>query len=248
MAARAHETVARRANKIRQPSEGLTQCRQSSARHRRRKNRFSTIRRFVASSIRSCSSLIVGYLFYDGSHERRREPSAREDRLRLRLPEQHRRLRHQPDADPLQRCRLDLWRCLHRRPAEHPARLGHRHRSSRRSSASSVGIARLSKNWMVAKVAMVYVETLRNIPLLLQLLFWYIAVLGPLPQPRNSLELRRRLLPQFARPLHGRVRSTLAMPGSSAPRSSSASSARSCFAAGPRSGRSRPAGNILSAR
>lgn len=52
-----------------------------------------------------------------------------------------------------------------------------------------VGIARLSKNWMVAKVAMVYVETLRNIPLLVQLLFWYIAVLGPLPQPRNSLEL-----------------------------------------------------------
>ncbi|MGO4385970.1 amino acid ABC transporter permease [Microvirga sp. 2YAF29] len=52
-----------------------------------------------------------------------------------------------------------------------------------------IGIARLSKNWMVAKVAMVYVETLRNIPLLVQLLFWYIAVLGPLPQPRSSLEL-----------------------------------------------------------
>lgn len=53
----------------------------------------------------------------------------------------------------------------------------------------TVGIARLSTNWMVAKVAMVYVELLRNIPLLLQLLFWYIAVLGPLPQPRNSLEM-----------------------------------------------------------
>jgi general L-amino acid transport system permease protein len=52
-----------------------------------------------------------------------------------------------------------------------------------------IGIARLSKNWMVAKVAMVYVETLRNIPLLVQLLFWYIAVLGPLPQPRNSIEM-----------------------------------------------------------
>ncbi|WP_134496682.1 amino acid ABC transporter permease [Microvirga pakistanensis] len=52
-----------------------------------------------------------------------------------------------------------------------------------------IGIARLSKNWMVAKVAMIYVETLRNIPLLVQLLFWYIAVLGPLPQPRNSLEM-----------------------------------------------------------
>src|SRR3712207_4534271 len=42
---------------------------------------------------------------------------------------------------------------------------------------------------MVAKVAMVYVEVLRNVPLLVQLLFWYIAVLGPLPQPRNSIEM-----------------------------------------------------------
>ncbi|MGO4704205.1 amino acid ABC transporter permease [Microvirga sp. 2MCAF38] len=53
----------------------------------------------------------------------------------------------------------------------------------------AVGIARLSSNWMVAKVAMVYVELLRNIPLLLQLLFWYIAVLGPLPQPRDSYSI-----------------------------------------------------------
>jgi general L-amino acid transport system permease protein len=52
-----------------------------------------------------------------------------------------------------------------------------------------MGIARLSKNWIVAKVAMVYVEVVRNVPLLLQLLFWYNAVLGPLPQPRNSLEM-----------------------------------------------------------
>jgi general L-amino acid transport system permease protein len=52
-----------------------------------------------------------------------------------------------------------------------------------------VGIARLSTNWMVAKVSMVYVEVLRNIPLLLQLLFWYNAVLTPLPQPRNSIEM-----------------------------------------------------------
>jgi general L-amino acid transport system permease protein len=53
----------------------------------------------------------------------------------------------------------------------------------------TVGIARLSKNWVVAKVATVYVEVLRNIPLLVQLLFWYIAVLGALPLPRNSLEM-----------------------------------------------------------
>jgi general L-amino acid transport system permease protein len=47
-----------------------------------------------------------------------------------------------------------------------------------------VGLARLSKNYLVQKFATVYVETLRNIPLLLQLLFWYKAVLSILPSPR----------------------------------------------------------------
>lgn len=53
----------------------------------------------------------------------------------------------------------------------------------------SVGLARLSKNWIVARCAMAYVEGLRNVPLLLQLLFWYNAVLKPLPAPRQSFEL-----------------------------------------------------------
>ncbi|WP_046863305.1 amino acid ABC transporter permease [Microvirga massiliensis] len=53
----------------------------------------------------------------------------------------------------------------------------------------TIGVARLSRNWIVAKVAMVYVEIVRNIPLLLQLLFWYHAVLAPLPQPRNSIQM-----------------------------------------------------------
>jgi general L-amino acid transport system permease protein len=52
-----------------------------------------------------------------------------------------------------------------------------------------IGIARLSKNWIVAKAAMVYVEVIRNLPLLLQLLFWYNAVLQPLPAPRQSISL-----------------------------------------------------------
>ncbi len=51
-----------------------------------------------------------------------------------------------------------------------------------------VGIMRLSSNWVVAKVATIYVETLRNLPLLLQIFFWYFAVLGALPNARNSLE------------------------------------------------------------
>jgi general L-amino acid transport system permease protein len=50
-----------------------------------------------------------------------------------------------------------------------------------------VGLARLSSNWLVAKLATFYIEIIRNIPLLLQILFWYFAVLQALPQPRDSL-------------------------------------------------------------
>jgi general L-amino acid transport system permease protein len=51
----------------------------------------------------------------------------------------------------------------------------------------AVGIARLSRNWLVARLAGFYVETIRNVPLLLQLLFWYNAVLKALPGVRESL-------------------------------------------------------------
>ncbi len=53
----------------------------------------------------------------------------------------------------------------------------------------AIGIARLSKNWAVAQFATIYVEALRNVPLLLQLLFWYNAVLKALPAPRQSYAL-----------------------------------------------------------
>lgn len=52
-----------------------------------------------------------------------------------------------------------------------------------------VGIGRLSSNWLIAKLATAYVETLRNLPLLLQLFFWYFAVLKNLPGPRASIAL-----------------------------------------------------------
>ncbi len=52
-----------------------------------------------------------------------------------------------------------------------------------------IGIARLSSNFLVARLAGAYVETIRNIPLLLQLLFWYNAVLKALPGVRDSLGL-----------------------------------------------------------
>ncbi len=50
-----------------------------------------------------------------------------------------------------------------------------------------VGIMRLSKNWVVSHMAAGYVELVRNLPLLLQLLFWYNAVLKALPELRDSL-------------------------------------------------------------
>ncbi|WP_122033027.1 amino acid ABC transporter permease [Aliivibrio sp. EL58] len=53
----------------------------------------------------------------------------------------------------------------------------------------TVGIARLSNNWLVSRCAAVYIETFRNIPLLLQIFFWYFAVLQALPSPRQSLSL-----------------------------------------------------------
>ncbi|MBK1865035.1 amino acid ABC transporter permease [Aestuariivirga sp. YIM B02566] len=50
-----------------------------------------------------------------------------------------------------------------------------------------IGIMRLSSNWVIAKIATGYVELIRNIPLLLQIFFWYAAVLKPLPGPKESV-------------------------------------------------------------
>jgi general L-amino acid transport system permease protein len=49
-----------------------------------------------------------------------------------------------------------------------------------------LGVARLSSNFLVSKLALVYIETFRNIPILLQILFWYNVVLAALPSPRQS--------------------------------------------------------------
>lgn len=54
----------------------------------------------------------------------------------------------------------------------------------------AVGIARLSRNWLVSRLAGLYVEVIRNLPLLLQLLFWYNAVLNALPeQLKDSIRI-----------------------------------------------------------
>lgn len=50
-----------------------------------------------------------------------------------------------------------------------------------------IGIARLSKNWLIAKIATVYIEIFRNIPLLIQIFFWYFVVLRAMPSAKNSM-------------------------------------------------------------
>ena len=53
----------------------------------------------------------------------------------------------------------------------------------------AIGVARLSPNWLLSRLALVYTSILRNIPLLLLLLFWYNAVLKSLPGPRQSISI-----------------------------------------------------------
>ncbi len=50
-----------------------------------------------------------------------------------------------------------------------------------------IGLARLSDNWLLRKLSTIYIETFRNIPPLLQIFFWYFAVLRNLPGPRQAL-------------------------------------------------------------
>ena len=52
-----------------------------------------------------------------------------------------------------------------------------------------IGVLRLSKNWVVSRLAGFYIELFRNIPLLLVLYFWYGAVLSSLPEPKFSISI-----------------------------------------------------------
>src|SRR5918996_15481 len=52
-----------------------------------------------------------------------------------------------------------------------------------------IGIARLSTNWLVRKIAQVYVEVIRNVPALVQIVFWYTAVILAIPRIQNSLSI-----------------------------------------------------------
>ncbi|MCY0964742.1 amino acid ABC transporter permease [Parathalassolituus penaei] len=52
-----------------------------------------------------------------------------------------------------------------------------------------MGVANFSSNWLIRKLSVLYVEVFRNIPVLLQIFFWYFAVLAALPNARNSISL-----------------------------------------------------------
>src|SRR6202521_4581006 len=52
-----------------------------------------------------------------------------------------------------------------------------------------VALGRLSPNWLLSRISGGYVELIRNLPPLFQILFWYLAVLGALPGPRQSVSL-----------------------------------------------------------
>src|ERR1700712_4296919 len=52
-----------------------------------------------------------------------------------------------------------------------------------------VALGRLSPNWLLSRISGGYVELIRNLPLLFQILFWYLAVLAALPNPRQSVSV-----------------------------------------------------------
>jgi general L-amino acid transport system permease protein len=61
-----------------------------------------------------------------------------------------------------------------------------------------IGLARLSPNWLLARLAGGYVELVRNLPLLFQILFWYLAVLLAMPLPRQSIGIGLQPLVLYA--------------------------------------------------
>ncbi len=52
-----------------------------------------------------------------------------------------------------------------------------------------IGVSRLSKNWLISRLASVYVEVVRNTPALIQVLFWFLAVFSILPRPKQGIDV-----------------------------------------------------------
>ena len=59
-----------------------------------------------------------------------------------------------------------------------------------------VALGRLSPNWLLSRISGGYVELIRNLPPLFQILFWYLAVLAALPNPRQSISIFDSFLSQ----------------------------------------------------
>ena len=155
--------------------------------YRHRKRRCSTIRRFAASPTRRCCARRSCSWRGSRSTTPPRTCARAKIATGFGFLGQHRRLRHHPDADRLFE-HLDL------RPRLLVGLLNTLLVAALGIVFATIlgfviGIARLSKNWLVARIAGVYVETIRNIPLLLQLLFWYNAVLKALPGTRESFAI-----------------------------------------------------------
>ena len=156
--------------------------------------------RSIAFQVVPRRSSIVG-LVYRGHYNAGAQSRARAHRLRLRLLEQHRRLRHQPDADrlfcePSTYGRAFLVGLLNTLLV---AAIGI---VLATVLGFAVGIARL-----VAQLARgqarrpAMSRSIRNMPLLLQLLFWYNAVLKALPEPARQHGAAGRHLSQQSRPV-----------------------------------------------
>ena len=101
--------------------------------------------------------------------------------------------RHQSPSDWLFQS-VDLRAGVLGRAAQHSPHCGHLHSIGDAAGFRAIGVARLSPNWLLSRFALVYTSVMRNIPLLLLLLFWYNAVLKSLPGPRQSSRHRRHRL------------------------------------------------------
>jgi len=82
-----------------------------------------------------------------------------------------------------------------------------------------VGVMRLSINWLVRNVALAFIEFIRNTPQLVQIIFWYLAVLQALPSPRQSLvfpggillNIRGLYVPDLIMTAHGSLLAWIAL-------------------------------------
>ena len=132
--------------------------------------------------------------------------------------DEHRRLRHQPVADPLQRA--DTYGRVFFVGLLNTLLVSALGIVLATILGFVIGIARLSPNWLLARLAGGYVELIRNLPLLFQILFWYLAVLGDAgaaPEHRDRLQplLRASRGICISRALRraGRHRAVVARPG-----------------------------------